>query len=198
MDVCSARGQAGDDADDHLAQDDDREQVEPLDHGVAGPDPEPEHPRARTEQLHGHEPPADVGAPHDEAWIGRQDRAHDDHHDRHRHEQQVRAGDGQEFRAVTAPDGQPEPGRHREEGGVGQRERRAGITSGVGGEHGEEGEDRHLHEHEQPGPPVLTTVHLDVQRAVDPRGPDHPEQDRELDDAAGIQTCRQRVTMPAR
>ena len=52
------------------------------------------------------------------------------------------------------------------------------------GEHGEQREQTHLREDVVPAAPVLTAMQFVPERAVEPRQPDQPEHDSELDDAA--------------
>ena len=78
----------------------------------------------------------------------------------------------------------PQPRQQRLERGVGEREATSTVTGGLRGEHRQQDEDAHLHEHDGARPSVLAAVQLEVEGAVDPTDPDQGEHDGELADAA--------------
>ena len=178
-------GQPVDHSDDDLAQDDDHEQVEPLDHRVGRDDPQDE-PRsgAPAEVEHQAKPADHEAGPHDESCVGRQRDAGRDHDDRHGHRGQVARGDGHELGPVLAAHGVPQPGHDDEEPGVHDREGRAARPGRVGRVDREQREDGHLDEDERPGAAVLAAVELVVERPVRPRDPDDAEDDDEFEVAA--------------
>ena len=95
----------------------------------------------------------------------------EDGHGRDDHGADVPRGNGQELgslRAVQLADRPPLPGHDREEGRVDEGEGGSRAGRGISGEHGEEREDAHLGEDEEPGPPVFAAMELDVQGTVEP------------------------------
>ena len=60
-------------------------------------------------------------------------------------------------------------------------------------EHRKQGEQTHLQEDVVPATPILAAMQLVPQRAVEPRQPDQPEHNRELDDAASGDVCCEMV-----
>jgi hypothetical protein len=87
--------------------------------------------------------------------------------------------------AVLSPDAVPEPGHDPEERGVDEGEAGAAVASGVTREHRQQHQDPHLEEHGAPCPAALTAMELEVERPVDPRSPNHAEDDGELGGVPG-------------
>ena len=78
----------------------------------------------------------------------------------------------------------PLPRQQREQDAVDDGETLSVVARCSTGEHGQQREQTHLREDVVPATPVLAAVQLVPERAVEPRQPDQPEHDRELDDAA--------------
>ena len=84
--------------------------------------------------------------------------------------------------AILTPDRVPQPCHHREERRVHERELASGAIGGIGRKHRQEGQHAHLDEDDGAGPPVLSSMELQVERPVDPSDPDQAEDDGELDE----------------
>ena len=78
----------------------------------------------------------------------------------------------------------PLPRQQGEQDAVDDGEPLSVVAGCFAGEHGEQREQAHLRKDVVPAPPVLAAVQLVPERAVEPRQPDHPEHDSELDNTA--------------
>jgi hypothetical protein len=107
--VAVGRGQAVDDAEDHLAEDDDREQTEPLHQRVGGRQARAGD-REAADQREAHQPADAEARPDGEPRHVGEDGAGRDQRHRHGHAEHVAAGRGEELGvvpAVLAPDAEP-------------------------------------------------------------------------------------------
>ena len=180
------RGQAVDDAEHHLAEDDDGEQPEALDQRVGGGHAQVQAgPRTPGQQLDAQDPGDGQAGPDGQSRAGGEEGGGQDHHHRHAHAGRIAPGDGHELRAfapVLTPHGGPQQRLDGLEAGVHDGEGWAAAAGGLGGEHRQQDEDAHLDEDHAAGPPILTTMELEVQRPVGPRDPDQGEDYGELGD----------------
>ena len=121
----SGSGQAVHDAEDELAEHDDREQPEPLDQRLRRRQAEVQADRGAPDQHDAHDPGDDDAGPHDESWVDREEGAGEHHDRRHAHGDHVAPGDGEELGVVPAvltPDAVPQPRRDGQERGVDEGE----------------------------------------------------------------------------
>ena len=97
-DVLLRDGQAIHDTEDDLAEDDDREQPEALDERIRGRDaPAQADPRAPADQQDAQDPGDGETCPDHQPWLGREEGAPEDHHNRHDPALHVASGDRQEL-----------------------------------------------------------------------------------------------------
>ena len=179
-----------DDADDHLTEDDDREEAEALGHRVGGDHAAAERPgeaegAEEADERHG------IQAPDGEPCVRREEGADQDRDGRGDHHQHVPERDGAVLRRVLATDRLPQPGHDGQECGVDERELRAVAAGRTCGEDRQQRKDADLDEDIGSRAAVVAAVQLQVQRAVDPGEPDHREHEGESGQVDGGDLGRQ-------
>ncbi len=161
--MCRLR-QSVDDAEHHLAQDDDGDRCETLDQRIGGSHASAQADAGAPKEQQQEHPGSGEDRPYHEPQLRRQEGTDEDHDDRNRHRCDVTPGVSQELRmhaGVLQPDLVPEPGHYDQECRVSDREAPASAAC-VGRVRGEDGENADLKEEIRARPPVKSAMQLEI------------------------------------